>query len=173
MNQNLLKKYFHNVVGLTRVVLAIVLSMCMLFSCLPEVQATYKEEMADISFVNYDGTPLTTFYPNRAALGEKLHTAEEMENLFPGFVPQEGCSWYIYTDGNQYQGIPDPPSREGYEFRDWAAQGAETEYLYTVSADTVFMARYARSGQYLVSFYYRFNDEEGSVAAPTVRRQRI
>ncbi len=162
------KKIFHNAAFLARMVLAIVLSMCLLFSHLPDVKAAPREDITSISFVNYDGTPFETGYPDKAAPGEKLYTAEEMEKLFSDFVPQTGCSWYLYAEGNnQYQGIPDPPSREGYEFRDWAAQGADTEYLYTVSEDTVFMARYARSGQYLVSFYYRFNDEEGSVAAPT------
>ncbi|MGO5113849.1 InlB B-repeat-containing protein [Candidatus Avoscillospira sp. LCP25S3_F1] len=138
------------------------------------VYASEPSANVAVSFVNYDMGTLPGAYPSGSVPdGAMLYTAADLEAV-DGFQPSAGCTWYLYkeaADGEDAFGpaaIPDPPSRVGYEFYDWASLNTtNADGLHTVGGDTVFLARYARSGQYLVNFYYQYNDDTRSVAAPT------
>lgn len=130
-----------------------------------------------VSFVNSDMTELTQGYPTESVPdGAMLYTKENIQKLLPDTPVQEGCSWYLYRapkNGQTAYGpvaIPDPvENRTGYEFYDWAALGTVNDAdLHTVQGETTFIARYARSGQYLVNLYFQYDDDTRSVAAPTI-----
>lgn len=129
---------------------------------------------ATVSFVDYDMGKLDGAFPSGPVPnGAMLYTAADLKNV-DGFQPSNGCTWYLYkeaADGQSAFGpaaIPDPPARVGYEFYDWASLNTTSaDGLHTVQGNTTFLARYARSCQYLISFYYQYNDETRSVAAPT------
>ena len=127
-----------------------------------------------VTFRDYDMTELSDIsLPSDIPDGATLYTAGDLASV-AGFQAVEGCTWYLYKEAAGEEeafgpvAIPDPKARAGYEFYDWACLNAtRTEDLHTVHGNTVFLARYARGGQYLVSFYYQYDDENRSVAAPT------
>lgn len=138
------------------------------------VYAVEKQNNGTVSFVDFDMEKMGDAYPSGSVPnGATLYSKDEILSLLPGETVKEGCSWYLYqaAEGDRPAygpvAIPDPPARIGYEFYDWASQQGTASTLHTVEGKTTFMARYARSGQYLVNLYYQYGDEAGSVAAPT------
>ena len=153
--------------------LAILLCFNILLSLLPT--AVFAAGQYSVSFVNYDLSSIggAGYQYTNVPEGAKLYTAEELEKA-EATVPEEtGSTWYLYYPGGGDAGtfgpyaIPDPPEREGYTFRDWAAQGATDDTLYTVLDNTTFVARYISQGQYVVNLYYQFANQSGAVAAET------
>lgn len=123
--------------------------------------------------MNYDLSPLEEdgHALSNVPEGAKLVTADELRDL-GGFAPTEGCSWYLYLEGDGTTGygpqaIPDPPAREGHAFCDWAAQGAGDDTLRTVTGATTFVARHISRGNYVVNLTYQFDNDAHSVAAET------
>lgn len=154
---------------------ALLLCLSMMLTLLP-MQAAAVETFT-VSFVNYDNTDLSQTLSG-VPQGARLYTAAELKTLVPSFTPTGGCTWYLYYEGGEDgsgaaaygpEAIPDP-SRDGYVFQDWAASGASgttDDSVYTVTGNTTFVARYASEHQYVVSLYYRFANDTGTVAADT------
>lgn len=138
------------------------------------VHASGPSPNVAVSFVDYDMDVLDGSFPSGPVPdGAMLYTAADLKHV-DGFQPSDGCTWYLYKEADDGQAafgpaaIPDPQGRVGYEFYDWASLNTtNADQLHTVDGSTVFMARYARSCRYLVSFYYQYSDENHSVAAPT------
>lgn len=127
-----------------------------------------------VEFVDYDlsGFEGAGYSFEEVPEGARLYTADELEDV-ERFSQVEGCSWYLYYPGGGESGafgpyaIPDPTAREGYVFRDWAAQGSSDDAVYTVTGNTIFTARYASQNQYVINLYYQFDNESNTVAAET------
>lgn len=128
----------------------------------------------EVKFVNYDLSQL----PDSGTYsdvpeGARLYTANELHQEGVEIPSGENCTWYLYYPGgldvSAYgpYAIADPPERTGYLFRDWAAQNASGDSVYTVTSDTTFVARYISESQYVLSLYYQFDNEEATVAAET------
>lgn len=151
---------------------ALLSTICMLLSLFPaSVRAAGAYE---VKFVNYDLSQL----PDSGTYsgvpeGARLYTANELHKEGVEIPPGENCTWYLYYPGgpdvSAYgpYAIADPPERTGYLFRDWAAQNASGDSVYTVTSDTTFVARYISESQYVLSLYYQFDNEEATVAAET------
>lgn len=151
---------------------ALLLTICMLLSLFPaSVRAAGAYE---VKFVNYDLSQL----PDSGTYsdvpeGARLYTANELHQEGVEIPSGENCTWYLYYPGgldvSAYgpYAIADPPKRTGYVFRDWAAQNASGDSVYTVTSDTTFVARYISESQYVLSLYYQFDNEEATVAAET------
>ena len=127
-----------------------------------------------VTFVNYDLSDLGADHLFAdAPAGTRLYTAEELSRDGVEVQPSAGCTWYLYYPGGgdvpSYgpAAVPDPPARDGYTFRDWAAQGAAGDDVYTVTGNTVFVARYASDNQYILNLYYQFDNDASTVAAET------
>ena len=126
-------------------------------------------------FYNYDMSPMAGagYSYGNVPEGAALYTAEELEGQAPGFVPQAGCTWYLYHPGGGEEApfgphaIPDPPARQGYTFRDWAVRNAAQGNIHTVLGDTVYVARYLSDSRYIISLYYQYDNESHTVAAET------
>lgn len=150
---------------------ALLLCLCMVLGLFP-LSARSAGGYA-VEFVNYDLSSLTGSYTfANVPEGARLCLLSEVQETRPDYAGESGCTWYLYLEGDADAGygpaaIPDPPAREGYTFRDWAAQGATDDTLYTVTEDTVFVARYISEGQYVVNLYYQFDNADNTVAAET------
>lgn len=157
--------------GVRRRWTALLLCLCMVLGLLP-LSARSAGGYA-VEFVNYDLSSLTGSYTfANVPEGARLCLLSEVQETRPDYAGESGCTWYLYLEGDADAGygpaaIPDPPAREGYTFRDWAAQGATDDTLYTVTKDTVFVARYISEGQYVVNLYYQFDNADNTVAAET------
>ena len=158
--------------GRPRRLAALLLCLCLVLALVPPLA---RAAGYDVSFYNYD---MTSMEGDRYAFenvpeGAALYTAEKLEEDGVLFTPQPGCTWYLYyPGGGEVQSfgptaIPDPPEREGYIFRDWAVQNAAEDNIYTVTGDTVYVARYVSDAQYVLSLYYQFDNESHTVAAET------
>lgn len=149
---------------------ALILCVCMLLSLIPA--AALASGRYTVRFVNYDLSEFGYAFSD-VPEGAKLYTAEELKQEGAQVPAGEDCTWYLYYPGGGEVGsygphvIPDPPEREGYSFRDWVAQGASGDNIYTVTGDTVFVARYISDSQYVVNLYYQFANESSTVAAET------
>ncbi len=161
-----------NVISLRRRLIALCLCLELLLTLSPVCVNAVSGYT--VTFVDYDLSELEedvsfTSVPQ----GARLYTQEELSQEMVSFSPVSGCSWYLYYPGGggipAYgpQAIPDPPEREGYTFRDWVCQGASGDSVYTVTDDTVFVARYSSQSQYLLSLYYQFANDGNTVAAET------
>ena len=153
----------------TRRRLALFLCICMILSLIPKI--AFAADGYAVRFVNYDLSELGIEPVYDVPEGAKLFTAEELTDV-DGFTERDGCTWYLYYEGGGESetfgpvAIPDPV-REGYLFRDWAAQGAADDTLYTVTGSTAFVARYISESQYVINLYYQFDNESHAVAAET------
>lgn len=151
--------------------MALFVCVCMILTFIPI--AAFAADGYTVRFVNYDLGALDGTGPfNNVPEGARLHTADQLSAV-EDFSAQDGCTWYLYREGGGQieafgpKAIPDPPVREGYTFRDWAAQGAADDTLYTVTGDTTFVARYVSNGQYVINLYYQFDNASNTVAAET------
>lgn len=151
--------------------MALFVCVCMILTFIPI--AAFAADGYTVRFVNYDLGVLDGTGPfDNVPEGARLYTADELSAV-EGFSAQDGCTWYLYREGGGQieafgpKAIPDPPVREGYTFRDWAAQGAADDTLYTVTGDTTFVARYVSNGQYVINLYYQFDNASNTVAAET------
>ena len=148
---------------------ALFLCMCIILAMIPAV--AFAANGYVVHFVNYDLSALDNEPIENVPEGAKLYKADELSNV-EGFSAEEGCTWYLYHAGGAESNafgpvaIPDPV-RQGYQFRDWAAQGAADDTLYTVTGDTTFVARYISESQYVINLYYQFDNESNAVAAET------
>lgn len=149
--------------------LALLLCACMILAMIPSM--ALAADRYTVRFVNHDLSELGIQPVSDVPEGAKLFTAEELAGT-AGFSPREGCTWYLYYEGGGESetfgpvAIPDPV-REGYLFRDWAAQGAADDTLYTVTGSTTFVARYISESQYVINLYYQFDNDSHTVAAET------
>lgn len=149
--------------------LALLLCACMILAMIPSM--ALAADRYTVRFVNHDLSELGIQPVSDIPEGAKLFTAEELAGT-AGFSPQEGCTWYLYYEGGGESetfgpvAIPDPV-REGYLFRDWAAQGAADDTLHTVTGSTTFVARYISESQYVINLYYQFDNDSHTVAAET------
>ncbi len=149
---------------------AFALCACLLLSLIP-VPALAVNRYG-VSFTDYDGAPIPVSGTQSVPEGARLYTASELEQAGASVPPGAGCSWYLYYPGAPEEApfgplpIPDPV-REGYTFRDWAAQGGGGDGIHTVAGDTVFTARYHSDSQYVLSLYYQFANQDSTVAAET------
>ena len=115
----------------TRRRLALFLCICMILSLIPKI--AFAADGYAVRFVNYDLSELGIEPVYDVPEGAKLFTAEELTDV-DGFTERDGCTWYLYYEGGGESetfgpvAIPDPV-REGYLFRDWAAQGAADDTL--------------------------------------------
>ena len=143
--------------GKPRRLAALLLCLCLVLALVPPLA---RAAGYDVSFFNYDMTPMEgdRYVYSDVPEGAALYTAEELAEDGVSFSPQEGCTWYLY--------YPDP-AREGYTFRDWAVQNAAEGNIYTVTGNTVYVARYVSDAQYVLSLYYQFDNESHTVAAET------
>ena len=149
---------------------ALLLCCCLLLTAAPVAAA----EGHRVSFVNYDLTALGEDHLfSSVPAGARLYTAAELEQDGAAVIPEAGCTWYLYYPGGGNvpsfgpKAIPDPPVRDGYTFRDWAAQGASGDDVYTVTGDAVFVARYGSRSQYILNLCYQFDNNDNTVAAET------
>lgn len=156
--------------GFPRRAAALLLCCCLLLSSVPVAAAEGRQ----VSFVNYDLADLGEGHLfSSVPTGTRLYTAEELTREGVEVPPDTGCTWYLYYPGGggvlPYGpvAIPDPPERDGYTFRDWVAQNASGDDVYTVTGDTVFVARYGSQGQYVLNLYYQFDNDSNTVAAET------
>lgn len=161
--------------GRPRRLAALLLCLCLVLALVPPLA---RAAGYSVSFYNYDMSPMEGdgYAFKNVPEGTALYTAEGLKALDSppaDFTPQEGCTWYLYySGGDEVQSfgptaIPDPPAREGYTFRDWAVQNAAEGNIYTVTGDTVYVARYVSDAQYVLSLYYQFDNESHTVAAET------
>ena len=161
--------------GKPRRLAALLLCLCLVLALVPPLA---RAAGYSVSFYNYDMTPMVGdgYDFEDVPEGAALYTAVQLLALdFPpaDFTSQPGCTWYLYyPGGGEVQSfgptaIPDPPEREGYIFRDWAVQNAAEDNIYTVTGDTVYVARYVSDAQYVLSLYYQFDNESHTVAAET------
>lgn len=149
--------------------LALFLCACIILAMVPKI--AFAVNGYAVRFVNYDLSELVIGPFSGVPEGTKLCTTEELVDV-EGFTEVEGSTWYLYLEGGEGVGygpiaIADPPAREGYTFRDWAAQGAADSTLHTVTGDTTFVARYVSDSQFVVNLYYQFDNDENTVAAET------
>lgn len=157
--------------GRPRQLAALLLCLCLVLALVPPLA---RAAGYDVSFFNYDMTPMegNGYVYSDVPEGAALYTAEELAEDGVSFSPQPGCTWYLYYPGGGETGsfgphaIPDP-AREGYTFRDWAVQNAAEGNIYTVTGNTVYVARYVSDAQYVLSLYYQFDNESHTVAAET------
>ncbi len=150
---------------------AALVCLCLLLTLLPV--SVWAADPYRVDFVNYDLSQIEGTGPyDGVPEGARLCTADELRDV-AGFTPTPGATWYLYLAGGgdtpsySPQPIPDPPAREGYTFRDWAAQGAAGDDIYTVTGATTFVARYLSHSQYIINLYYQFDNENNTAAAET------
>lgn len=151
---------------------AAMLSILMAVTLFP-VSAAAGQAGYSVTFADYNEESLSGNYSfENVPEGARLYTLDEMQQEIPDFSGEDGCTWYLYlpasegTSGYQVQAIRDP-ERDGYVFRDWVNKTASGDDIYTVTGQTVFIARYASTAQYVISLYYQYDNEEHSVAAET------
>lgn len=161
--------------GKPRRLAALLLCLCLVLALVPPLA---RAAGYSVSFYNYDMSHMEGdgYAFEDVPEGAALYTADQLlalDHRPADFTPQEGCTWYLYySGGDEVQSfgptaIPDPPEREGYTFRDWAVQNAAEGNIYTVTGDTVYVARYVSDAQYVLSLYYQFDNESHTVAAET------